>query len=257
MLLRDYLYLDLQRLEDYLASFYPGQVTEIRKIQEERKARSVEFNKPSSSGGSSHEEITLSVSAKNSFNQLYETLSDSIINIDEKPGEISGKALVEVTRDFKLWLVPKRIDSFLKFLKGMQSSPEWNDEADDVLTFLSDLLREDSSKRDALMIANSDTLSYSVVFLADRQYMLRKPDQLTGEMTLVGRARRVVPEGQEFDLLTFSNMISNNMNANESTRDALIEIFEDWPDELSPEPDPDALAMKGPAIIVDPLAIFT
>ncbi len=90
MQLRDYLYLDLKRLEDYMSILDPGEIRELREIIREENA-GLEVPMPklgqvTDSGKPRREETmerSLSVSAKHSFNRLYEKLSKTLIDMDK------------------------------------------------------------------------------------------------------------------------------------------------------------------------------
>ncbi len=141
--------------------------------------------------------------------------------------------------------------------------PELKDaETKQAMALMSNLFRGGTDKeRDVPVVANSTNSTYSIAFLAERQYLLRNPEELVGEMTLVGKVRRVIPEGENLDLLAFSNVLPRSLRrsatASSQMRDAMVELFASWPEELGPALDRDALTMKGPVIIVDPLAVFT
>ena len=203
---------------------------------------------------------TMSVSAKHTFNRLYEKISESIINADQKPEEITRGFAVEATRDFKPSPVAQMIESLPEVMRMIQSVAEADDEGDDEdargMEFMLDIVLKDPNPEHHIpMISITASPSYSVVFLADRQYMLRTPDELTGEMTVVGKAARIIPEDQELDLLTIPNVLPSRI-ARSTMRDDMVELFADWPDELGPSLDSDALTIKGPAIVVDVLAAF-
>jgi hypothetical protein len=90
---------------------------------------------------------------------------------------------------------------------------------------------------------------------------LRDPDELTGELTLVGKVRKIVAAGDHIDLLELSDVMPRAMRRSAASskqfREGIVELFSNWPKELGTPLDRDALEMKGPVIIVDPLAIYT
>ena len=257
--LRDYLYLDLKRLEDYLSILEPtGEVRQLSEtIHNERvqAASMPKLGEPADEGDSRPAEViierTMSVSAKHAFNRLYEKLSDSMIDIDEKPGEVTRGSAVKVTRDFELSPVGQMIESLPEAMRMSVSSESELDEKEEEMAALvvNRLLKGSDTQHDIPIIAKASSPSYSVVFLADPQYMLRGPDEMAGDMTLVGKVRRVIPDNQELNLLTLPNVLPRGIRQSGLEDDDIAELFT--------ELDSDALTIKGPAIIVDVLAVFT
>jgi hypothetical protein len=265
--LRDYLYLDLKRLEDYLSILEPtGEVQQlVQTIHHERmQAESMKkFGVPADGSGPLAEvttERTMSVSAKHAFNRLYEKLSDSIIDIDETPAEVKKGSAVKVSRDFEPSPVAQMIKSLPDVLRMIMTSaePEQDEEEGRMAALILDRLLKDSGEEcDIPIIAKAPSPSYSVLFLADRQFILRGPAEMAGDMTLVGKARRVIPDDQELNLLSLPNVVPPGIRQTGIQDDDIVELFTDWPEELGPELDDGALTIRGPAIIVDALAVFT
>lgn len=241
--LRDYLYLDLKRLEDYLSILEPtGEVRQLSEtIHNERvqAASMPKFGEPADEGDPRHGEITIertmSVSAKHAFNRLYEKLSDSIIDIDEKPGEVTRGSAVKVTRDFEPSPVGQMVESLPEVMRMILSSgeSELDDEEGKMVELVVDrLLKGSDTQHENPIIAKASSPSYSVVFLADPQYMLRGSAEMAGDMTLVGKARRVIPDNQELNLLALPNVLPRGIRQSGILDGDIDELFTDWPEEL-------------------------
>lgn len=265
--LRDYLYLDLKRLEDYLSILEPtGEVRQLSEtIHNERlQASSMsKFDEPANEGDPRHGEViterTMSVSAKNAFNRLYEKLSGSIIDIDEKPGEVEKGSAVEVTRDFKASPVAQVIESLPESLQMFMSSAELELDEEEkriLLLKLTPLLSAPSKEGDIPIVAKAPRSSYSIVFLAEPQYILRGLAGLVGDMTLVGKAKRVIPDNQELNLLALPNVLPPGIQQSGMQDDDMLELFTDSHEELGFRLDSDAFTIKGPVIVVDALAVY-
>lgn len=273
MQLRDYLYLDSKRLEDYMSILDPGDLRELREVIREDNAGleipMPKLGKSSDIGSGKREETTeraLSVSAKHSFNRLYEKLLETLIDVDTNVNADSIKRgmAVEATREFEPSPVAQMIDSLLDLIRMMQSFnvPELKDEeTKHAMAFMSNLFRGDTNReKDVPVVSNLSDATYSIAFLAERQYLLRRPEELSGELTLVGKVRRVIPRDQDLDLLAFSNVLPRSMTrstgASAEIREAIVQLFANWPEELGHALERDSLIMKGPIIIIDPLAVF-
>jgi hypothetical protein len=270
MQLRDYMYLDLKRLEDYLSILDRGELRELREIvREEESANEVPMPRlgkssdPSQPKRESTTERILSVSAKHSFNQLYEKLSGSLIDVDnnDTSDAIKRGVAVEAIRSFEPSLVARIIDAFLDHMRIMKTIAPKDKEAKQAFALLSSFFQGGVDKeRDVSIVSYSTDTAYSIVFLAERKYLLRSPDEFNDEMTLVGKVRRIIPSDQDLDLLAFSNVLPRHMTATAADSremlDDMMEGFGGWREVFGPRPDRDALVMKGPAIIIDPLAVF-
>ena len=271
MQLRDYLYLDSKRLEDYMSLFDPGELRELHMtIREDNVGIPMpEFAQPTDSGSGRREETierTLSVSAKHSFNQLYDKLAGTIKDVDQgaETNTTRKGIAVEATRQFEPSPVAQMIQALLDLIRMIQAfgASQLKDiETKRAIDLLSNLFPEDREReRDIPVVSNLSGAGYSIAFLAERQYLLANPDELSGELTLVGKVRRVIPQGQDLDLLVFSNVlprsITSNAGAGAEMYEAMVQLFTNWPEELGPALDRNALAVKGPVMIIDPLAVF-
>jgi hypothetical protein len=263
--LRDYLYLDLKRLEDYLSILEPtGEVRQlVETIHKERVEGEKSFGVPADEGGQPEitTERTISTSAKNGFNRLYEKLSDSIIDIDEDPREVKKGSTIEVTRHFQPSPVAQMIDSIPEVLRIITSSAEveLDDDVKERLVELRlDLLKDPRMQHDIPIIAKVLGPSYSVVFRAERQFILRSPAEMADDMTLVGKVRDVIPDNYELNLLTLPNVVSlSRIQQSGMQADDIVELLTDQAEEVGLELDSDTFTIKGPAIVVDALAAFT
>lgn len=115
MILRDYMYLDTGRLQDYLSSLDPGVIEEFTEqtrsqLDKEGRAGLRAHILEASGGGRSQEETTreqtVRVTAQNMFSRIYEELdkSSSIKVFDEDDSltldQVRRREVVEITRSF-------------------------------------------------------------------------------------------------------------------------------------------------------------
>lgn len=272
MILRDYLYLDTKRLEDYMSNLDPGDLKQLKetitKDATDGEPPSPALGEPNESDPSNTKEkreTVLSVSTKHSFNRLYDKLSEgNLVDLDEKDLKIRRGQAVEVTREFTPSPITQMIESLIELMRMMQAfdAPELQDpDAQQAIAFMSVFFSEEEMKNKGLPILSTDDgAGYSIVFTAERQYILRDPDEMFGEMTLVGKVNKVIPEDSEIDLFDLLKVLPRNMrrgDAGTQIKEAIIELFTSWPQELGHSIDRSALSLKGPAVIIDPLAVFT
>jgi hypothetical protein len=275
--LRDYLYLDTERLDDYLSDLDPGALQSVREtVREASEKRDVDaipsFNETPAAGSRTEieelRERTLSISAKHSFSRLYDALRgknritmkdvDEVLPVDT----ISKGDVVELTRDFTPSPVTEMIESMFELIKIMQGMGLESELAgsEDAIQGLSLLFQRDERDPDVPMLSESHAGDATVLFVAQRRFLLCPIDEFEGEMTIFGRAQRVVAPGDEvdmFDLLrVFPRSLRRVKGDGKSMRELLVELFEKWPDELGGPVTKDALTLKGPALFINPVAAY-
>lgn len=263
--LRDYLYLDLQRLEDYLSILEPtGEVRQLVETIHNERIQTVsvpKFGEPANEGstqqGGKTTERTMSVSAKHAFNRLYEKLSGSIIDIDETPEAVKKGFAIEVSRNFKVSPIAHMIDSLPQVLQTIihDDGPELDEEVQRQISLkLEPLLKSPDVNHHIPIIATGP--HYSVVFSADPRYLLRGAAEMAGDLTLVGKAKKIIPDGQELNLLKLPNVLPPGIQQIGLDDDDLFDLFEDWPEELDSGQGNEALTIAGPIVVVDALAVY-
>lgn len=278
MALRDYLYLDTGRLEDYLSDLDPGSLQSVREIVREasheggREPMPSLGEEPRPASRTETEEMkerTLNISAKHSFSRLYDALGAAnrikTKEVDEPLGidDLEKGDVVELTRDFAPSPVTQMIESMFELLKIMQGMGLGNEFAgsEEAIQGMSLLFQRDEQDPDLPMISEVVADDATVLFVAQRRYVLCSTDDFEGEMTVFGRAQRLIPTGTQvdmFDLLrVFPRSLRRAKGDGRSMRDLLVEMFEKWPDELGGPVAKESLTLTGPAVFINPVAVYT
>ena len=73
-------------------------------------------------------------------------------------------------------------------------------------------------------------------------------------MTVFGRVRKLIPEGESQDLIDFLKLPSA-MRGESEVRKALLELFQSWPKELGGPVSEESLEVRGPLLII-PVAVY-
>ncbi|WP_448624057.1 DUF6414 family protein [Geodermatophilus sp. URMC 64] len=278
----DYLYLDVNRLEDYWSRFDQGNAESVREMV--RLASEVErtgelsprLGEEPSNGGKRHHELVrervLTITAKHSFSRLYDKLEPHMLRLgsDVTIAQCSRGTLVEVTRNFEPSPVTQMLESLFELMEMMQglgslgvSGVSIDPEAREAMAAMSLLFRaEGSDERGVPMLSRgSDEAELSILCVVEPRYLLVDREDFDGEMTLLGKVQQQVRGGQTLDLLEYLKVLPRTLRRNRAQtgglRDAILKLFETWPDELGGAVDPDSLVLHGPAIVVSPLAVYS
>lgn len=118
---------------------------------------------------------------------------------------------------------------------------------------------EDEERGLPLVSAGAAPEQMSVLFLAEPSFVLCDPEALEGEMTLLGKVQRQVAAGQELDLFAHLKVLPRALRRSggaNGLRSSIVELFGNWPAELGGPVDPQAMVLRGPAIVVSPLAVY-
>lgn len=280
MILRDYMYLDTNRLQDYMSSLDSGTVEKLTEIQRSQSAGEAKggVNIPSifeAGGGGSHERETtqqrsMRITAQNMFSRVYEALDNgnNIKVFDEDSvlpfGEVRRREVVEITRTFSPSPMNDLIDNLLRLMdtmRGMGFVEEVNDpEMQQVVQALAMIFRGEEGREEVPMVARVGQDSQSegdsaVVFLAKSQFILVDQGDFEGEMTVFGKVNKLVPAGHSLDLFDFIKLPRTFARQGNIKKD-LLEMFESWPAEFGGPIAKESLEVAGPVIIVTPVAVY-
>jgi hypothetical protein len=103
--------------------------------------------------------------------------------------------------------------------------------------------------------------SGSAVFVIEPKYMVRDIEDFEGDLTVIGRVSKVIPQGTSVNLLemltTLPRAIRRNRGSSENFQQAIVKLFESWPDQFGGPIAADRLELPGPALIISPLAVYS
>lgn len=273
MILRDYTYLDTGRLQNYLSGLDQGVVEELTETT--RAMRGQESSEgfradvaESSSGSRSHDETTrarvMRVSAQHMFSRIYDELDAvGLIKVidEDDPIELNGlrrRQVVELTRAFHPSPMNKAIDGILKLMATMEQMgfvEEVRDEEAEMIRAMAMVFRGDEGEEEIPMVSRGDRDHPSVIFLAKAKYIVVDQNEFEGPMTVFGKVQRLIPEGASIDLFDFLKLPSAIRNESSVKRD-LLEMFQSWPKELGGPVAKENMEVKGPALVVTPVATY-
>lgn len=280
MLLRDYLYLDTIRLEDYLPRFGIENTQSLRDVRTVQRrgapgpGRSPQFGQATSQESvdtQSTQERTQIVSAKNLFTQLYDTAEDDLNKIDQSmsitTSSVSRNELVEVTRVFEVSPIHDIIDAMLEIINVMERagiSPGSDQESAEAMAGMKSLFSPNGQQqRDIPLISERvKDDDAAVVFLLHPDYLLRTLEEIAQdqEVTLVGKVQQILPPGSSLDLVELLKVLPRSMRRGRgvggSFRDVLASAFSNAPDTIGGSLSADDMLIAGPAVVIAPLAIF-
>lgn len=283
MILRDYEYVDVARVVDYLSNIDPGVGEEFtQRIKSDSEAEvsgginlySLKLGGRGRSGDETEIEQTVRIHAQHMFNRLYQALEGSIkiIGLDEAVGfeELPKSAVVEVTREFRRSPVNQMLDSFAKVLDmldsigmGEQLAEQFGGEAQrQQIMAIMGLLRDEEDNREVPMFAKADGPdAVSVVFVARENYVLRDVSEFGREMTLFGKVQEKMPRESSVDLLDLLKVLPPDVRQadgfGDQFKEAMRNLMDAWPKEFGGPIDRDEVIIKGPVIILTPVAAYT
>ena len=281
MILRDYLYLDTERVQDYLSSLDPGITDEFEETVKEGSGREGNLGIKAhflAAGGRSQSqeesiyETTFRIRAQNWFYRVYDQLKDDdairVYDQDE-PIDLGADRLrrgdvVEITRNFAPSPLNKMIDQIFDLVDLMTKlglTEKLGDEnTQQALSMMTMVFRGDHDDTEVPMVARASGQDASVIFTAKSDFLLRSEDDFYGDMTVFGRVQRVVAASAAVDLFDLLRMPARlrRLGASETNiKAAILELFESWPEELGGPLDKEAIKVPGPALVVTPVAAYT
>ena len=281
MILRDYLYLDTERVQDYLSSLDPGITDEFEETVKEGSGREGNLGIKAhflAAGGRSQSqeesiyETTFRIRAQNWFYRVYDQLKDDdairVYDQDE-PIDLGADRLrrgdvVEITRNFAPSPLNKMIDQIFDLVDLMTklglTEKLGDEDTQQALSMMTMVFRGDHEDAEVPMVARSNGQDSSVIFTAKSDFLLRSEDDFYGDMTVFGRVQRVVAASAAVDLFDLLRMPAGlrRLGASEANiKAAILELFESWPEELGGPLDKEAIKIPGPALVVTPVAVYT
>jgi hypothetical protein len=269
---RDYLYLDSNRLQDYMASIDPGALQAMKTTtRQENKSDGPDPRFGSQIIEDAIQEAvleqTLAATDRNSFARFYDQVKSDMPSFDEYTAidfdQAVRSSLIEVTRTFERSPLSEMIDSLLEVAELMQrmGADEQRQQAREMMSMMAFLMRDSSDENKTYpMIAEDSVGSTGIVFVAQRTSILRRVEDFDGEMTLVGKVTKKVPSGQSVDLFDLMNLFPRSIrrikSGPKSFKELILEMFSTWPDQMGGPLPREATQISGPALVVSPLATF-
>ena len=100
----------------------------------------------------------------------------------------------------------------------------------------------------------------SVIFVARDNFLLIDEEKFSGEMTLLGKVREVIPPGPSVDLLDLVKIFPPGVRQTEvlgdEFRSLLRNMMDEWPREFGGPIAHSEVIVKGPAVILTPVAAY-
>ena len=222
VVLRDYKYLDTDRLSDYLSAIDPGIFDEVRQktraeagTDSSLKVSAIGFGSIDWAGGGYKEdentlERTVKIEAKHSFNRLYQRLlrpkSIDIFNendyiTSEKLKNLQARNTVEITRYF-VPMPNQFIDSIFEVL--MKTNVTEVQETKAIFE------QHEIEKRIPLISPPSIEDDASVIFLANPKFVIGSQRSLEGRLAVCGKVQEKILAGPPVDMLKLLTGLSRD-----------------------------------------------
>lgn len=277
MLLPDYMYLDLSRLQNYMSRLEPGEIEQFTQTTRELtdkegraglKATLTGVGVDAGIGGHTQEETTnerhLRITAQHMFGRVHEKLEkENLIKVfdEEDPLELDSikrREVVDITRSFSPSPLNDAIDGIMKLMGVMEQMgfiEEVSSKDVEMVRAMAMIFQGDEGKEEVPMVARGDQDEPSVVFLAKTRYVVVEQDEFKGPMTVFGKVQKLVPKGGSIDLFDFLKL-PNVVRGEASLKKELMEMFSSWPKELGGPVPKQSMKVLGPAIVVTPVAVY-
>lgn len=282
LLLRDYKYIDVARITDYLSSVDPGVAGELTQriksnsgvdISGGFNIQAFKLGGGARKGNETEVQQTVRIYAQHMFNRLHGELekSGAIHTVDlDTPLEIerlSKSSVLEVTRYFRPSPLNQMLDSFVEVLDMMKSLGFDEEELADgnnmqQIEAVINLLRGENGSNEIPMFAKADESDdTSVVFVAKENFVLGTGAEFRGEMTLFGKVQELVPSGSSIDLLDLLKVLPPGVREAEgfgsTFKEAIHSFMGEWPKEFGGPIKKDEVIVEGPAVVITPVTAYT
>lgn len=281
LLLRDYKYIDVARITDYLSSVDPGVAGELtQRIKSNTglnlsggiNIQAFKLGGGARKGDESEVQQTVRVYAQHMFNRLYEEVqkAGSIHTVDvDTPLEIEGlskSSVLEITRYFCPSPLHQMLDSFtgiVNRLEALGMADELDDEADmqQVMAIIAMLRGDDDSNEVPMFSETEDAGDVSVVFVARENFVLGTGAEFRGEMTLFGKVQELIPVGSSIDLLDLLRVLPPGVRDaaafGSEFKEHVRTLMGTWPQELGGPVDTNKVIIEGPAVVITPVAAYS
>jgi hypothetical protein len=280
--MRDYLYLDGQKLQDYSAGIDLGNVQSVREIARRNRRPGAGPETPmlgtASMSGSveteeeSTRERVLSISDRDWFSAFYTAVKTDMPIFEEDVeidfDQIGKNELVEIVRDFSRSPINAMFESITEMGTLIQRSAGLPgvdvDQAQVQQTMTMLELMTNSNQGDTKTVPMlSDPISdgdVPVLFLALESSLMVATDDFEGEMTLVGKIAKKVMPGKAVDLIDELKILPRSLrrmkDVSGGPREGIVTLLSTLPESLGGPVPASALSLQGPAAIVTPLAVF-
>src|SRR5215204_539836 len=213
--LRDYEYLDEDRLTDYLTTQDLPQVREIKQTIKEVSGRSdglaVDSKAAERKGDIQVQKRTITILAKQSFTTLYQTLHrrgriDSFGELAPvSTNNLSLGSVVEVTENFSPLF--GRVSEPMARVLEHHAKRHNDDDSRRMAKILRACWRTNMFRNKKFMVFEAsssperEVKDCSVVFSAEAKFIIRNPEEFTGALTVCGKVQEVRRSGKPLRLL--------------------------------------------------------
>lgn len=271
------MYLDSDRLQNYMSSLDPGTVEELTDTQRQQtggegKAGLSVPGLGEAGGGGSHErentqQRNMRVKEQNMFNRIYDALdSDKDIKVFDEDSslpleEVKRREIVEITRTFAPSPMNELVDKvfgLMDTMRGFGFVEEVNDpETQEAVQGLAMVFRGEEGREEVPMVARAGQGEddSSVVFVAKSRFLMVDQSDFQGEMTIFGRVNKLIPSGDSLDLFDFLK-IPRELARDANMKKEILSMFETWPKELGGPVSKESLRVPGPVVTVTPVAVY-
>ena len=267
MVLRNFLYLNEQMLNDYLAIFEGAVPSNVIKTEKETnttanvKTGDVKFLKGETSKETEKQletKIELEISAAAKFQKLFDNLKHvnfyDFVN-EEIWNEIKRNEIIEVMgtiRFSKIKQLTKGIEDIERLVDMVeQIFPQKiaSDEERRSISGIKKLNELQNGKEVACVVTLNDCAKYQFVCYLDEDWFRVNQENFVGDVTILCKVQKKVEKGQSIELNDLFKNIRNMPLNREQRRQIMDKSDMKTPKELSD-------IIKGPLFVVAPVAIY-
>jgi hypothetical protein len=279
--LRDYKYIDVARIVDYLSSVDPGVAGELTQRMKSNSGLDIsggfniqafKFGGGARKGDETEVQQTVRIYAQHMFARLHGELDTAgaiqtaDLNTPLEAEALTKSSVLEITRDFRPSPLNQMLDSFVEVLSMMKSLGFEEELADgnnmQEIEAVIKLLRGENGSNEIPMFAKADESDgVSVVFVAKENFVLGTGAEFRGEMTVFGKVQELLPSGSSIDLLDLLKVLPPGVREAEGFgnifKEAIYGFMGEWPKEFGGPIKRDEVVVKGPAVVITPVAAYT
>lgn len=279
--LRDYRYIDVARIVDYLSSVDPGVAGELTQRMKTNSGvdfsgslnlQAIRLGGGARKGDETEVQQTVRIYAQHMFNRLHGELSKAgaiqtvDLNTPLETEVLTTSGVLEITREFRPSPLNQMLDSFMEvvnMMKALGFEEELGDESEmQQMMAVMGLLRGEEGTNEIPMFAKAEkSEDASVVFVVRENFLLGTGAEFRGVMTLLGKVQEQIPSGSTLDLLDLLKVLPPGVREAEAMgahfKEAINNLMGEWPKEFGGPIKGDEVIVEGPAVVVTPVAAYT
>ncbi|RUT48003.1 hypothetical protein EJP82_02345 [Paenibacillus anaericanus] len=263
MILRNFLYLDTSVLNDYLSTIEgfieegPIDQTETEKSNKSGKAniKFAEGNLQAETSTETRQKIARTDASK--FNNLYDYLAKENLNQfldafdDEIWRQIRRGEIIEVpssitiSKVFKMTQDLQSMSPMIDIMQAFGQEPFKDKQESNMFAGISSLGEHATKQNIPIIFESESTRGYSFYTRLQRQYLKTDISNLEGEADILGKVQKIIPKGKQEEVFSIVPAFDSFLSREQKRKMLSDKKGKNLSDFI-----------KGPAIVVTPIAIY-